>query len=191
MVIDKDSDMMKKTFLKMDIPLFLLMLLYSILGLVIIFSASSVSAVLRYHVPSYYFFLRQLIFIVVSFLVGIFIVLKLPTSKYKLFVPVLVVGALASLIGLFFYGIISNNAKSWYELGFFNLQPAEFTKSILILYMAIFYQNSLKKRRSLYYNLIPLAVSGVIFILVAMQPDLGGALIIGGIAFFVFLSIFN
>ncbi len=189
MFIDKDSDTMKKTFFKMDIPLFLLMLLYSILGLVIILSASSVSAVLRYHVSSYYFFLRQFLFIVASFFIGIFIVLKLPTSKYKLFVPVLVVGALASLIGLFFYGIISNNAKSWYELGFFNLQPAEFTKSILILYMAIFYQNSLKKRRSLYYNLIPLAVSGVIFVLVAMQPDLGGALIIGGIAFFIFLSI--
>ncbi len=180
---------MKKILQKIDIPLFIMMLLYSILGLVIILSASSVSAVLRYRVPSSYFFIRQLIFIVASFFVGFLIVLRIPTSKYKLFVPILVVGALAALIGLFFYGMISNNALSWYELGFFNLQPAEFTKSVVILYMAVFYQNSVKKKRTLYYNLIPLAVCGVIFILVAMQPDLGGALIIGGIAFLIFMIV--
>lgn len=181
---------MKKLLSKIDIPLFLMMVLYSILGLVMILSASSVSAVLRYNVSSYYFFIRQIIFIVFSFIVGIYIVLNIKTSKYKLFVPVLVVGILAALVGLFFHGMITNHAQSWYDLGFFNLQPAEFSKSILILYMAVFYGQSVKKKNNnLYYNLIPLAVAGVIFILVAMQPDLGGALIIGGIAFLTFLTI--
>lgn len=181
---------MKKLLSKIDIPLFLMMILYSILGLVMILSASSVSAVLRYHVSSYYFFIRQIIFVVFSFIVGIYIVLNIKTSRYKLFVPILVVGILAALIGLFFYGMITNNAQSWYKLGFFNLQPAEFAKSVLILYMAVFYGRSVKKKNNnLYYNLIPLAVAGVIFVLVAMQPDLGGALIIGGIAFLTFLTV--
>lgn len=181
---------MKKLLSKIDIPLFLMMILYSILGLVMILSASSVSAVLRYHVSSYYFFIRQIIFVVFSFIVGIYIVLNIKTSRYKLFVPILVVGILAALIGLFFYGMITNNAQSWYKLGFFNLQPAEFAKSVLILYMAVFYGRSVKKKNNnLYYNLIPLAVVGVIFVLVAMQPDLGGALIIGGIAFLTFLTV--
>lgn len=166
------------------------MVLYSILGLVMILSASSVSAVLRYKVSSYYFFIRQIIFIVFSFIVGIYIVLNIKTSKYKLFVPLLVVGILGALIGLFFHGMITNHAQSWYDLGFFNLQPAEFSKSILILYMAVFYGQSVKKKNNnLYYNLIPLDVAGVIFVLVAMQPDLGGALIIGGIAFLTFLTV--
>lgn len=180
---------MKKKFMKMDLPLLFMMLLYSILGLVIILSASSVTAVLRFRVSSYYFFIRQLIFVGVSFFVGFNIVLNIKTSKYKYLVPFMLVGVLAALIGLFFYGIISNNAQSWYDLGFFNLQPAEFTKSVLILYMAVFYNRSLKKKKSLYYNLIPLAVAGVIFVLVAMQPDLGGALIIGGIAVLLFLVV--
>lgn len=181
---------MKKLLSKIDIPLFLMMILYSILGLVMILSASSVSAVLRYKVSSYYFFVRQIIFIVVSFVVGIYIVLNIKTSQYKFFAPILVVGVLIALIGLFFYGMITNNAQSWYDLGFFNLQPAEFAKSILILYMAVFYGNSVKKKNNnLYYNLIPLAVAGIIFVLVAMQPDLGGALIIMGIAFLVFLTV--
>ncbi len=166
-----------------------MMVLYSILGLVIILSASSVAAVLRFHVSSYYFFIRQFLFVVTSFLVGFTIVLRIPTSKYKYLVPFFLVGVLAALVGLFFYGMISNNAQSWYDLGFFNLQPAEFTKSVLILYMAVFYSRSLKKNKSLYYNLIPLAIAGVIFVLVAMQPDLGGALIIAGIAVLLFLVV--
>lgn len=180
---------MKKLLLKMDLPLFFMMLLYSVLGLVMILSASSVSAVLRYNVASSYFFVRQLIFIVLSFFLGFTIILRLPTSKYKIFTPILVVGILAALVGLFFYGIISNNAQSWYRIGFFNLQPAEFAKSVLIVYMAVFYSKSLKRNVSLYYNLIPLAVAGIIFVLVAMQPDLGGALIIAGIAFLIFLIV--
>lgn len=180
---------MRKQFLKMDLPLLFMMVLYSILGLVIILSASSVAAVLRFHVSSYYFFIRQFLFVVSSFLVGFTIVLRIPTSKYKYLVPFMLVGVVAALVGLFFYGMISNNAQSWYDLGFFNLQPAEFTKSVLILYMAVFYSRSLKKNTSLYYNLIPLAIAGIIFVLVAMQPDLGGALIIAGIAVLLFLAI--
>jgi cell division protein FtsW len=181
---------MKKILAGLDKPLLFMMILYSILGLIMILSASSVTAVLRYGVSSYYFFVRQLIFIIVSFFIGFNIVLRIPTSKYKTFTPILVVGILASLVGLFFYGIISNNAQSWYRIGFFNLQPAEFAKSVLIIYMAVFYSRSLKKKNiSLYYNLIPLVVSGIIFVLVAMQPDLGGALIIAGIAFLIFLIV--
>lgn len=154
---------MRKIITKIDIPLLIMMLIYSVLGLVIILSASSVSAVLRYNVSSYHFFIRQLIFILTSFFVGFNVILRFPTSKYKLFTPLLIVGILASLVGLFFYGIISNNAQSWYKIGFFNLQPAEFAKSVIIIYMAVFYQKSLKKKKvSLYYNLIPLAIAGTI-----------------------------
>lgn len=179
---------MRKILKRCDIPLLFMMILYSILGLILILSASSVSAVLRYHVSSSYFFIRQLIFVVTSFFIGFYIVLKIPTSKYQVFTSILMVGIVASLVGLFFYGVISNNAQSWYRIGFFNLQPAEFSKSILIMYMAVFYQKSLKKK-NIYYHLIPLAIAGIIFILVAMQPDLGGALIIAGIAFLIFLII--
>ncbi len=177
---------MKNNISKMDKPLLLLVILYSILGLIMILSASSVSAVLRYDVPSSHFFIRQLIFIIVSFLIGFGFIIHFPTSKYKIITPILVIGIIAALVGLFIYGKIVNSAQSWYDLGFFSLQPAEFAKSIIIVYMAVFYNNSLKKKKSLYYNLIPVAISILIFVLVAMQPDLGGAVIIAGIAFFLF-----
>ena len=182
--------MKKRGFIKIDVPLFIMMILYSILGLIMILSASSVSAVLRYHVSSYYFFVRQLIVVVASFLIGMLFILNMKTKKYEFFMPFFTVGIIAALIGLFFKGIISNHAQSWYDLKLFNLQPAEFAKTILILFMAIFYDRSMKKKiTNVYYNLIPIAFAIVLFILVAMQPDLGGAIIIAGIAFLIFITI--
>lgn len=177
---------MKNIISKMDKPLLIMTLLYSILGLVMILSASSVSAVLRYHVSSSHFFVRQLIFITVSFIIGFGFVIRFPTSKYKYITPLLVLGMIAALVGLFIYGKIANGAQSWYRIGFFNFQPTEFCKSVIVIYMAVFYGRSLKKKKPLYYNLIPLAVAILFFILVAMQPDLGGAVIIASITFFLF-----
>ena len=57
----------------MDKLLFFLMLLYSILGLVMVFSASSITAVLQYGYSESYFFVRQLIFFVAAYIVGFFV----------------------------------------------------------------------------------------------------------------------
>lgn len=177
---------MKNLVSKMDMPLLILTIVYSILGLVMILSASSVSAVLRYGVSSSYFFIRQSMFVIVSLMIGFTFVLRFPTSKYKYVTPLLVIGMIAALAGLFIYGKITNGAQSWYRIGFFNLQPAEFAKSVIIIYMAVFYGKSLKKKKTLYYNLIPVAVAILFFVLIAMQPDLGGAIILAGISFFLF-----
>ena len=52
---------MGKTFKKIDKVLLVLTILFCVLGLLMIFSASSVSTVLRYKVPEYYFFSRQVV----------------------------------------------------------------------------------------------------------------------------------
>jgi len=179
----------KQLLKKMDKPLLFMTILYSILGLVMILSASSVAAVLRYGQPSYNFFIRQLLFYGAAFSVGFIIVLRFPTGKYKLFIYLLLAGILASLFGLFIYGQITNGAQSWYRIGFFSLQPAEFAKSALIIFMAVFYDKSLKQNKNLYYNLFPIGVAVLIFALVAMQPDLGGALIIAFIVFLIFIKL--
>ncbi len=174
----------------MDIWLLIIMVIYSIVGLIMIFSSSSVSTVLRYNVPQYHFFLRQAIFLVVSFLVGFLIVIRFPTSKYKYLAPFAIVGIIIALLGLFVYGRITNNAQSWYDLGPFALQPSEFAKSIIIVFLAVAYSR-LEKRKTanIYAFLIPVAICLVIAVLIAMQPDFGTALIICGIVFFVFISI--
>ncbi len=181
---------MKKLFAKMDKWLIVLMLIYSIFGLIMIFSASSVSTVLRYNVPQYHFFIRQAIFLVASFLIGILIIIRIPTSKYKYFNPFLIIGIIVALVGLFLYGRITNNARSWYDIGPFALQPSEFAKSILIIFLATSYSRLEKmKTKNIYLFLFPVIISFIIAILIGLQPDLGTALIILGMTFFIFISI--
>lgn len=181
---------MKKLFQKMDIWLLVLMFVYSIFGLIMIFSASSVSTVLRYNVPQYHFFVRQAIFLTVSFIIGFLIVIRFPTSKYKYFTPLAILGVIVALIGLFVYGKLTNNVKSWYEVGSIALQPSEFAKSIIIVFMATSYSRLEKmKTKNIYVFLFPVALCLAIAFLIAMQPDFGTALIICGITFFTFISI--
>ena len=181
---------MKKLFSKMDIWLLIIMIIYSIVGLIMIFSASSVSTVLRYHVPQYHFFLRQAIFLFGSFVLGFLIVIRFPTSKYKYIAPFAIVGIIVALVGLFAYGRITNNAQSWYDLGPFALQPSEFSKSIIIVFLAVAYSRLEKRKVSnIYAFLIPVAICLFIAVLIALQPDFGTALIICGMVFFIFISI--
>ena len=180
---------MKSLFRKMDKTILVFMIIYSILGLVMILSASSVSAVLRYAVSPSYFFVRQLIFIVASFFFFFFFVLKIPTSRYRVLSLLYLAGVLGLLFLVFGYGFIAGGAQSWLDLGFFNLQPTEFAKTALILFMACFYEHSIKSKKPFMYNLIPIIIALIIFFLVAMQPDFGGAIIIAGIVFFTFLVV--
>ena len=73
-------------FSKMDKPLLIMCLVYSIIGIMMVLSASSVSAVLKYDTNPYYFFLRQLTFVLASYGLSIFIILRTPVRKYKKYV---------------------------------------------------------------------------------------------------------
>ncbi len=184
---------MRKLISKMDIPLFIMMLLFSIFGLIMIYSASSVSTVIRYDVPTYYFFLKQAIFISAAIVVGFLIILPLPTKRYSALSWPLVLGIIASLALLFVKSRLIKHtgpAISWYDLGFFSLQPSEFAKTVLIIFSACFY-NTLQKRKvkNIYAYLIPLGFGAIISGLIIMQPDLGSAVIVAGIVFLIFISI--
>ena len=179
---------MQKLLRKIDKPLFIFTILYTILGLVMVLSASSVSAVLRYDVSTYYFFGKQLIYVIGAYIVG-FIILMIPTEKYKLGSILYIILVLISLVLVFSYGVIAGGAQSWLDLGFFNFQPTEFAKTALIIFMATFYENSIKKSKNFAFNLIPIIIAIIIFFFIAKQPDFGGAIIIAGITFFTFLTI--
>ena len=174
----------------MDIWLLIIMIAFSIFGLIMIFSSSSVSTVLRYNVPQYHFFIRQAMFLAAAFVVSFIVVLNVPTSKYKYISPLAMAAVIVALFGLFIYGRITNNARSWYDIGPFALQPSEFAKSVIIVFLAVSYSRLEKiKNANIYLSLIPVALSLIVAILIAMQPDFGTAIIISGIIFFIFISI--
>lgn len=180
---------MKKVISKMNIPLLLLMLVYSVFGLIMIFSASSVTAVLRYGYDSNHFFVRQLIWLLGSYFVG-FIILFIPTKFYRFVSKIAMYGIIGILALIFFAGSIAGGAKSWYDTGLFSIQPTEFSKIILIVYMAVYYNKvASKKNMSFMQFFWPIILAALLFVLIAMQPDLGGALIVFLITVMLFFSL--
>ncbi len=180
---------MKKIFSNLHYPLLVLMIIYSIFGLLMIFSASSVAAVLRYDVAPNYFFARQLMWIIFGYIAGV-VVLNVPTKFYR-FGSKIAMGGILFLLGFIFVtGSIAGGAQSWYDMGALNFQPTEFAKIILIVYLAVYYHRIASKKNITLWNLIfPLILAIAIFILVAMQPDFGGAFIIAVIVALIFFSL--
>lgn len=77
-------------------------------------------------------------------------------------------------------GYKAGGATNWLNLGFTRIQPAEFVKLGLVLAMARWYHNHTAQEARWSWKLIfPAALIGVPFILVAKQPDLGSAMVIG------------
>lgn len=178
-----------KNIKKIDKILLVVVIFYSILGLMMILSASSASTVLRYHVASNHFFIRQLLVLIIAYACG-FTILFIPTSKYKGLSYLIVIGVIGLLGLVLVYGKITNNAQSWFKIGPFTMQPSEFAKTAIIIFMAVFY-DMLTERRvknvSLYF--IPITVAAIMAFLIAKQPDLGSAAIFTAISGFIFMTI--
>lgn len=172
--------MLKKILKSYDYSIIIAVFLLAIFGLVMIYSASMVAAIQRYGVPSDYFFVRQRTFLILGFILFLFFAF-LPYKLYsRLWILVfLVFGSIISLLGLFQFGDARGNALSWYVFGSVSLQPSEFIKVAVIVYLAAVYA-----KKQPYINqfnkgvLPPLVFILLVCFLIVLQPDYGTASII-------------
>jgi cell division protein FtsW len=177
----KRFTMIKKIIRSYDYSLIAAVLLLAGFGVVMIYSASMVTAVTRFGVESDYFFKKQLMWLIIGF-VGFLATMIFPYKAYaspKILLGI-VFGSIGVLILVFLIGHTAGNAQSWIKIGGMSLQPAEFVKLSVIIYLAAVYA----KKQS-YINqfdkavLPPILFTIVICILVMIQPDFGTAFIIG------------
>ncbi|WP_339706902.1 rod shape-determining protein RodA [uncultured Kriegella sp.] len=128
---------------------------------------------------------KQLFFIGVS-LLTIIIVLALEASFYERFASVFYVIAMILLLGLFVFGKTVAGATSWYDLGFFNLQPTELAKVATALALAKYLsdiQTDIKRRKDQLYAFLILFIPALLII---PQPDPGSALVFFSLTFVIF-----
>lgn len=178
---------MKDKLNKIDKTLLFVTIILTVLGLIMIFSSSSIAAVLQYGNTEYYFFKKQLIVVLVGFLVS-FIIYFIPTERYKELSVIGIVAIVAALLALKIYGTVSNNAQSWFRVLGFSIQPSEFAKTVIILFLACVY-GSKKKFETVYNLFFPLIPCVGVFLLVCLEPDLGTAAIIAIVCMFIFFSL--
>lgn len=161
----------------------------SLIGLVMISSASAVLSFQRYETTNY-FLIRQIIF----FLIGLGLMLVISKIDYRIFKKysaLILLGTLGLLIAVLVPGIgfEVGGARRWINLGFSLLQPSEFAKLAVIFYLAAWFS---ERKSSISYFMQglfpPLIVLGIVAGIVMMEPDFGSTAAIGLISLAVFYA---
>ena len=150
------------------------------LGLIMVLSASSIFALTNYG-NSFAIVERQLIFAIAG-LAGAYVAARIPlTLLRRLILPFLIVSVLL-ILATFIpgVGINVNGNRNWLPLfAGFRLQPSEFVKLALVLWIADLYARRRKRLSNPRLILTPMVpIAGMISLLVVGQHDLGTALVL-------------
>ena len=112
------------------------------------------------------------------------LVARIPPQKLMGFgVPLYVIGLLL-LIAVFLFGVKVNGARRWLSLGFTRIQPSEIMKIAMPLMLAWYFQKYEATLKAKHFVVAALFLL-VPFALIAKQPDLGTALLVGAAGFYV------
>jgi cell division protein FtsW len=173
---------------RFDWWLFTITLIILGIGLVMVLSASGIRAE-EHAGDKYYFFKRQL-----AFAAGGGITLwgaaLIPREwLYRLQYPAIFATLLLMLVTLSPLVPAINGAKRWIPLGPVSLQPMEFVKIALVLYLAYFMSAKQDLIKTFSRGVIPpFAVTGLFCALLLLQPDFGSAVILAGLLFFMCIA---
>ena len=173
--------MKAREFFAFDKPLAVTAVVLSGIGLLFIYSASCYSAELTYGDPFRYVETQA-----VALVLGVTAMLALsflrPEKLQKAAAPLFLLGiALLAAVFIPGLGVESYGAKRWLDLGFFTVQPSEYAKYAMAVFLAAF----AAKRgvhtfpRALFF----LASAGVVCLLLLMEPNMSVTLCVGAAAF--------
>ena len=154
-------------------------------GLIMVLSSSGITAE-RDFADKYFFFKRQLMFAGVG-LTAMIACMQMPRKLLYGLTYFWVIGA-AVLLALCVtpLGLNINGASRWVRLGPVNIQPLEFAKVALVLYLAYFFARKQELVRTFSVGFLPpFFVTGVLCGLLLLQPDFGGAVVLAGLLFFM------
>lgn len=164
---------------KYDILLLLAVIAIIIFGIIMIYSASSIWAEYKYQDP-FKFVKAQSAFFLLG-LLCIFIISKLDINILykKANLILLICFILLVLVLIPGIGSIRNGSRSWFGIGSLGIQPSEFAKLGLIIYVAKYLANNRKIIKDVKKGVLPiLLVIGVFFVLIMLEPDFGTAMVI-------------
>lgn len=177
---------MRRVMNKIDKPLLVVTIISLILGVLMVGSASSLKSYMKFG-ESYYYLKRQIIFVIIGLIVG-FVIIKTPSKRYKGLIKIAVLVVIGALLYVLMYGKVSNGIKGWLFLGGFGIQPSEFAKTVLIVYLGVAFEKLIKiKNPTNVQKFLPFIVPLIFVGLIFKQPDFGTMVILAGITGIIFL----
>lgn len=146
-------------------------------GFVVVYSSSFVTGLVEFGNPNY-FVVRQVIWAAG----GAVLMLIMARTDYRrlrtLAIPIMAV-TIMLLLAVLAIGIQGGGARRWIGVGELTIQPAEFAKLAVIIYLAAWLASKGADVRSFEHGLLPFVlIIGSVCVLIMLQPNLGTTLII-------------
>ncbi|KFM99483.1 putative lipid II flippase FtsW [Bacillus clarus] len=176
---------MKRVWKSIDYSLLLPLIILCMLGVIMVYSSSSIVAISRHNWPANYFFKKQLL----ALAVGTIALVVIATIPYKVWRKrIFLLGSygisVALLAAAAFFTKKVNGANGW----IFGIQPAEFVKITVILVLAHFFAKRQETNTPVLKGSGPVLIAvGLIMFLILKQNDLGTDLLIVGTVGIMFL----
>lgn len=167
--------------IRFDFVIVLVTLLLLGIGLVMVHSASSVLSQQKFHDPFFYA-KRQLMWAGLG-VVAMILAANYDYHKLRALAPKLMVAAFAFLLLVLIPGVGQNRggSQAWLGLGSFGIQPSEFAKLALIVFLAHYLADARDKMDSFWRGFVPpLSMALVAILLIMLEPDLGQSVVIMG-----------
>lgn len=171
---------------RLHIAVLVVVTVLCLLGLVMVLSASSITA-LEEHGSSWYFFLRQSIWLTIG-VVAMVVCLRVDYHRWQPLAGPLLIVSVILLAALLVPGnpaaLTVNGSTRWLGWGPVSVQPSELAKLAIVLYTATLMSRRESQIRDTRVTLRPvLLVLTAVGVLVILQPDLGTTIIIAAIGF--------
>jgi cell division protein FtsW len=176
---------MKKVWKSMDYSLLLPLVILCVLGVIMVYSSSSIVAISSKHNwPADYFFKKQLFALAVgTIMLAIIVAIPYTFWRKRIILIAMGIGSIGLLAAAFLFGQVINGAKGW----ILGIQPAEFVKITVIITLANFFAKKQETQTAFVQGIIPpLTVVGGAMGLILLQNDLGTDILIGGTVLIMF-----
>lgn len=155
-----------------------------------VYSASAVSAAYQFD-DSFYFAKRQLLFAGLGVL-AMFFVMNIEYWTWRKWAKIGLLFCFLLLVIVLIPGIgmVRGGASSWLGVGAFSIQPSEFMKIAMIIFLAKFLSERQRNITSFYKGMMPsLLFVGAAFGIIMLQPDLGtGVVLVGTCAVMIYTA---
>ncbi len=151
------------------------------IGIVMVHSASAVVSMEKFH-DSFGYAKRQLIWAFIGVLAMLWLS-RMDYHRLRALAPKITVVSFAFLTAVLIPGIgtVRGGSRAWLGIGSFGIQPSEFAKLCLIIFLAHFLADAGERMQSFYKGLLPPLLLAVFAILLVMlEPDLGQSVVIMG-----------
>lgn len=173
-----------------DLLLFIAVLVISVFGIIMIYSSSNIWAEYKYN-DAFKYLKAQTIFLIIGIVLMI-IVSKIPYTYYlnKANIILLVCFFLLILVVIPGVGTIRNGSRSWFGIGGFGIQPSEFMKLGIIIFVSKYLYKNNRDIKNIKKCIIPiLFVTILVFGLIMLQPDFGtGVILVMSVIGLIFIA---